>query len=465
MLEAFQNHLENSGLIPPGVRVLVGYSGGADSTCLLHLLKLSGVDVVAAHLHHGQREEAADEEQKCREFCEDLDVPFATGKADVPKIAAGLGIGLEEAGRNARYDFFRRAAQSLGCHLIATAHTRTDLVETVLLNVTRGCGLNGLAGIPQRRENIIRPLLPFSRSQTQGYCAALQLWTHSDPANADINFSRARIRHRVLPELAAINPKSEWAIARLASIASEEDAFLDGAAVNLLHHSEIRLNGELSFLSHDLEVALNANSLRHAPMVLVRRGLRLAAEALGGNLEHGHVEKICEGLERGVGGSITSEGAAVIVTWDGEQVVLIRNEVVAPFRAVLTVPGETFADDLGWKVTADPRMPAREIANRREALEVRLGEGKWKGDLILRSVLPGDKMIPFGFDHHRKLSDLIAEAGLTETARKRIPVVCDFVGPLWVPGICLGSRVAANQGEPGLSLLFAPIGSDRAIIE
>ncbi|RYG30390.1 tRNA(Ile)-lysidine synthetase, partial [bacterium] len=123
MLEKLRAHLERTGLIPGGVRVLVGYSGGADSTCMLHLLHRLGFDIVAAHLHHGQREEADREAALCEAFCTEIDVPFVSGRADVPRISREAGIGLEEAGRNARYEFFRQAAFRLECELIATAHT------------------------------------------------------------------------------------------------------------------------------------------------------------------------------------------------------------------------------------------------------------------------------------------------------------------------------------------------------
>jgi tRNA(Ile)-lysidine synthase len=167
MLERFRDHLATSGLVPDGVPILVGYSGGADSTCLVHLLHQVGIPIVAAHLHHGQREEAETELKLCQAFAESLNIPFVSGRADVPRLAQDIRIGLEEAGRNARYGFFQQAAYQTGCDLIATAHTRDDHVETVLFNITRGTGMSGLAGIPERRDSIVRPLLPFTRQETR----------------------------------------------------------------------------------------------------------------------------------------------------------------------------------------------------------------------------------------------------------------------------------------------------------
>ncbi|RYG46683.1 tRNA lysidine(34) synthetase TilS, partial [bacterium] len=312
MLERLRAHLDRTGLIPQGVRVLVGYSGGADSTCLLHLLHGLGVDVVAAHLHHGQRDEADREAALCEAFCTELDVPFVSGRADVPRIAREAGIGLEEAGRNARYEFFRQAAFRLECDLIATAHTRTERVETVLLNMARGAGLAGLGGIPARQGEIVRPLLPFAREETRAYCEAHGLWTHDDPTNDDLGFARARVRHLIVPEMARLNPAAEEAIARLADLADEEDAFLNGMAAAALERSEIALNGALRFLTLDVEVAFRRDALAHLPVVLARRAIRLAVGSLGGALDHPQTLAAVQG-ERG---SITAEGGEVVLEWD-----------------------------------------------------------------------------------------------------------------------------------------------------
>ncbi len=183
MLVRFLEHVRSKNLLDPGLPTLVGYSGGPDSTCLLHLLHRGGFDVIAAHLHHGQRAEADQEMALCQAFCDELGVPFMAGRADVPRIASSMKIGLEEAGRNARYQFFESAIAATNAAAVATAHTSDDQVETILLNIIRGSGLGGLRGIPERRGKIVRPLLPFSRAETRVYCEENGLWTHDDPAN------------------------------------------------------------------------------------------------------------------------------------------------------------------------------------------------------------------------------------------------------------------------------------------
>lgn len=461
MLDAFRDHLNATGLVPPGARVLVGYSGGADSTCLLHLLSLAGVDVVAGHLHHGQRPEAETELKLCEAFASELGVPFVSGRADVPRMARDLGIGLEEAGREARYGFFRQAAYQLECDLIATAHTRTDHVETIVFHLARGTGLSGLGGIPVQRENIVRPLMAFTREETRRYCEQHNLWFHDDPANVDVSFARARIRHRILPELRSVNPRAEEALVRMSSIVQEEDAFLNAAAAAALERSETPLNGELRFLTEDVEVAFSRGALAHLPPVLMRRSIRLAVEALGAGLDYDQTLGVLDGLVSSEKGSITAEGGEVVVEWSLDSVVVRRLAPPTPFRYGLTVPGETISDEFGWRFTAYEE-PYHGVAITRASLETAVDAAKVKGTLYFRTAGSGDRMQPLGFQGHRRLADLLAEADLTAAARARLPIVCDMLGPIWAPGVCLDERVRAGEGTEGaIRMSFGPLRQDR----
>jgi len=457
MIERFRDHLEKTGLIPPGTRVLVGYSGGADSTCLLRMLHELGVDVVAGHLHHGQRIEADQEQKMCEAFCQELGIPIASGRADVPRMSKDLKIGLEEAGREARYGFFRQAAFQTGCSLIATAHTLSDKVETVLLNIARGTGLSGLAGIPERRENIVRPLMIFTREETRTYCSELGLWFHDDPANEDLGFSRARVRLRIVPEFRSINPAAESVIARLATHASEEDRFLDSMAAAALERCEEPPNGDLAFLTRNVEVVLNRNLISALPPVLFKRAMRLIAGVLGASLTTEQVETLLNGVATEEKGSVTPEGGEVAIEWDTE---ILHARILAPpvpFRSALEVPGETVSDEFGWILSAQ-ELASPQAKPERASLATELDLAKIKGPLHFRTAKPGDSMQPFGFKGTRKLSDLLSEAKLTRAARARMPIICDMVGCLWAPGVCLDQRAATDsQSERVVALRFGAL--------
>jgi tRNA(Ile)-lysidine synthase len=392
--------------------------------------------------------------EQCAAFADRLGLPFVGGRADVPRMARELRIGLEEAGREARYAFFGQAAGSTNCSLVATAHTRDDSVETTLLNITRGCGLAGLAGIPEQRANIIRPLLPFSRSETRAYCDERSLWYHDDPANEDLSFSRARIRHRVMPELRSVNPGVDAAIRRLAQMASEEDRFLNGMAAAALERSEIPLNGPLRFLTLDAEAAFDLSQLLHLPPVLFRRACRLAFEALGAEVTFEQVQSILEACAQD-SGSVTAEGGQAVAEWTAERITFRRLSIDEPFRHPLTFPGETDSEEFGWTLAAW-ESPSAELPAVRAALETEAAMASVRKPLYFRAAEPGDRMRPLGFDGSRKLADLLSEAGLTPAARRRLPIVCDVLGPIWAPGVCLDERARPVEG-PVLRLRLSPL--------
>ena len=163
-------------LIEPDDAVFVAFSGGADSVFLLHTLlmlrnKLGYRSITALHLHHGLRGEEADrDEQFVREYCQNHGVSLTVVHADVAALAADERLSLEEAGRRVRYECFAKLREQLNADFVVTAHTASDQVETVLMRVIRGCGLDGLTGIPCSRDYIRRPLLSCSRQEIETYC-------------------------------------------------------------------------------------------------------------------------------------------------------------------------------------------------------------------------------------------------------------------------------------------------------
>lgn len=439
VLDRLKDHLEKTQLIPTGASVLVGYSGGADSTALLHLLQLLKIECVAAHLHHGMRPEADLELQKCTEFADSLGIPFVSGRADVPGLSEKLKVGIEEAGRHARLNFFRQSAYQTNCQLIATGHTQDDHVETILMHLIRGSGLNGLIGIHASRDNIIRPLLPFTRAETRTYCDTNNLWFHDDPGNFDENFTRVRLRKRLIPEFESINPSFQIALKRLGETVESEDQFLNHLAANLLQQAEIPLNGNLQFLTQDIEACFNRQILKQAPEPLIRRSVRLATNFIGGELNYDQTIQILDLIKTDQSGSITTEKTPTVIEI-GENIYIRSLVQEEPFRFPLTIPGETESEIFGWKFIAQSSSP-NNYQREHNSLDTMFDLGKTQGGLHFRAAQPGDTITPFGKSNPRKISDLLANAKLTSIARRRLPIICDMIGPIWIPGIRLSERV------------------------
>ncbi|MDD6160579.1 MAG: tRNA lysidine(34) synthetase TilS [Oscillospiraceae bacterium] len=259
------------GLIPPGSRVLCALSGGADSMYLLCRLMGAGVEVRAAHFNHRLRDAADREEAFVRAWCGEHGVPLTVGSGDVRAFAAEHGMGLEEAARNLRYDFLRRTAEETGCSLIATGHHAGDNAETLLMNLIRGCGLNGLCGIPEQRGNVIRPMLGLSREEILLYLERHGVPHVEDESNGDTDYTRNRIRHQVIPLLEELNPKAAAHISAAALRLRQDEALLTAQAEQLLASCE----------ETEAEVRLSASMLARAPAPIALRSLKALLPGCG----------------------------------------------------------------------------------------------------------------------------------------------------------------------------------------
>lgn len=263
-------------LIPREGCVLCALSGGADSMYLLCRLLEAGYEVRAAHYNHNLRPTANRDERFVRDWCADHRVPLSVGGGDVTRYAAENGMGLEEAARELRYRFLHQTAAESGCDLIATGHHAGDNAETVLMNLIRGCGLNGLSGIPERRGMLVRPMLAITRADIDAYLSAHAIPHVEDETNTDQNYTRNRIRHQLIPLLEELNPQAIRHIADSARRCAADEAELQRLSELLLAQSEDRDEG----------ISIPLSALADAPRPIALRALRrLAPEARSVHLE------------------------------------------------------------------------------------------------------------------------------------------------------------------------------------
>ena len=222
-----------------GKLVVVGLSGGADSTALLmvlhYLSSRNKCRIMAAHLNHGLREEALADELWCRELCDTLGIEFVCESRDIEKEAQEAGIGLEEAGRNARYDFFSLVLDVNSADFIALGHHQDDLSEDVLMRFIRGTGWPGLSGMAgyDPKGRLIRPFLMLPKSTLKAFLTHLGIKWREDASNEDPLWTRNRIRNEVLPLILKENPNFGDSVSRLWKIGRIEADYWDQATVAL----------------------------------------------------------------------------------------------------------------------------------------------------------------------------------------------------------------------------------------
>lgn len=257
------NTIKKYNMLPHYSKVVVGVSGGADSMCLLHyLLSVKNqldLEIIVAHINHNLRgDESLRDENFVRDYCNKNNIKFELKSVDISSLAKDRKIGTEECGRNVRYDFFNKLAGLEG--LIATAHTASDNAETLLFNITRGTGINGLSGIPPTRDNIIRPLIFMSREDVEEYCKENKVVYITDSSNLSDNYSRNKIRHHVIPHLKNINSRLENNISKLSETAKEDNDYLLELARLSLNSTEYK-NGYDAKKIHSLALPIKKRSI------------------------------------------------------------------------------------------------------------------------------------------------------------------------------------------------------------
>lgn len=269
--------------------IIVAVSGGADSTALLLAVdelartKKLNVRILVAHLDHRLRKESADDARWVKELAQMLGHECLVRRADVKSAARRASDNLEQAARTARYRWFTEAAQKRHAALVLTAHTMDDQAETVLLNLLRGSGMDGLGGMEGVRTldragktMLARPLLAWARrSDTESYCRARGVDFRRDEMNENVTFARVRLRRQLLPLMESFNPRISEALARAAELLRDDGRALDSAAQRLL---------QLSLVDETPGNEIRTDLLAGAPAALRRRALRHWLEQCRGDL-------------------------------------------------------------------------------------------------------------------------------------------------------------------------------------
>ncbi|MFN2519562.1 MAG: tRNA lysidine(34) synthetase TilS [Candidatus Limnocylindria bacterium] len=445
ILEAVARYARTHALLSPGP-MIVAVSGGADSTALLLILAelagRSGTVLHVAHFDHRARPRAgALDAAFVAGLAARIGAPVRLGRAEEPQVS-------EDAARRARYAFLRHGAALVGASAVATGHTRDDQAETVLLHLTRGSGIDGLAGMRPSSAGIVRPLLCIGRAETLEVCAAAGIKPREDPSNRALRFARNRVRHRVLPELARINPQVAPAIARLADSAAETVATLRGRAPTLPAQGD---DGTIDLGALPIDAGMRSRALAAAYEVRTGRALgarqRAALDGLcaaaagtaaldlpGGRAVREYTRLSFEVQRQSAGrraaepallrhavGDVPSPdasplGAGAPLRWHGWTFLLARAGEDVRDRYTVSAPL-----DLEWGPTA----PRAEIPDQ---------------PLVVRQRRPGDR---FG---RRKLQDVLVDAKIPARRRDTLPLVATGPRVLWIASIGAAPGTGTGQG-------------------
>ncbi len=412
MLDLILKANDTFRLINNGDTVTVALSGGADSVALLHALvslkEKLGITVNAAHLNHSIRGEEADRDQKfATDFCKALGVELFCEKIDVPKYASENHLSLELAARELRYDFLNRVAT---CK-IATAHTASDNLETLIFNLSRGTALKGLCGIPPKRDNIIRPIIFCTRYDVENYCKVNNLSFVTDSTNLSDDYSRNKIRHNITPVLKEINGGAELSAVRTAQSISEDNDYLENCANDALF-SLLTDNGILAKGICDLHTAIAKR--------VIKSYFAICYPEI--TLENQHINSIYS-----------------ICVDDGK--VNLPSCVFAEVKNGIL----TFYDSLDTK-TPEFSVVIKEtkFVNNLFSNDM-LDCDKIIGKLTVRTKLEGDSIRLQNRGCTKTLKKLYCECKIPLNVRNSLPVIADQKGVVWVHNIGVASRCAVSK--------------------
>lgn len=459
-------------LIQPGAPVVVAVSGGPDSLCLLDLLvQLApelGITLHIAHLDHQIRgAQSAEEARFVAGLAHDLGLAATVAAIDVPGLARERRINLHAAARAARYEFLAQVARSIDAQAVAVAHHADDQAETVLLHLLRGAGAAGLRGMrplvaweewgivdrewgmepnlyppfPIHYPPLIRPLLPISRGAIERHCAERGLAPRHDPTNLDLDATRNRIRHDLLPRLIEYNPHVVGALGRTAAIAAAEQDFIMAA-----------LDAAWPGLAVEREhsIAIDGAAWRALHPALQRAALRRACERLAPGAQVGleQIERARTLVGRGVGRQAELAGGLTLTVGYGGGFTLgtpplpagpqlAEAEIALPERGRVGLGG-------GWWLEIDRRAgPPAPIAGGGWgiALDAELAGGP----LLVRRRRPGDRI---ALEHgHRRLQDLFVDLKLPRALRDAWPLVATPTALIWVAGLRAAAGLRATNAS------------------
>ena len=458
LLQTVEATIARHRMLSHGSKVLVAVSGGVDSVVLLTALDALasrlGIRLTVAHLDHTLRGAASTEDARTVAALADrLGLQLICERSAVRAAHERHGGNLEDRARRLRLAFLGHAARSVRAERVALGHHRNDRAETLLFHLARGGGPTGLAAMRPVNGALVRPLIDVTRAEIEEYAHAEGLSWREDASNNDLSLSRNRIRHRVLPLLAQLNPRVIEAIARTADLVAEERDALDLLLEPVWR--ELRADhttGHLA-LSCDRAAAL-PSPVRHA---VLRRAVAEARGHLRG-IEKRHLDAV-DGLLVAHEGHGEVSLPELIVTRTGDHLLFGRGTLlrpVTPMRADVEL-GRNPIPQFGCAITCavtqretTPEEPSSDELHTETADADRV-----RFPLFLRTRVPGDRFRPLGMRRDKRLQDFLVDARVPRIERDRLPLLCDQERIVWVVGVRLSDAVRVTPKTSRLLTLRA----------
>ena len=434
-----------SSLIDEGV--LVGLSGGADSVFLLCFLVeykrrcKKEFPILAVHVNHGIRgEDANSDETFCKEICREINVDFESRCVDVPAISKKFKIGIEEAARNARYSIFNELIMGrVDISTIAIAHNATDNAETVIMNILRGSGLSGVCGIKPIRDNIIRPIISVPKAEIISALEENHIPYVMDSTNLSSDYTRNYVRNEIMPLLCRLSDSPEASFTRLTENLRIDLDYLSGIASSFIENE-----------CHDKIFASKINELH--PSIGSKVISMLVHKHTGEYPEEKHISSLRELIKND----------NFIYSLPGEMNFVCQRGICffAPKKEENNLGGQIFSLTKGENKISGTNLTVYVGEFDKSSLNVynfsiqaKLSSDIIDDGLILRFKTDGDSYKYSGITH--KLKKVFNDRNIPPVERALIPVLCDSLGIVFVPGLSERDGTKSNNPTDNITVTFA----------
>lgn len=449
LISRVERTVRRQRLFLPGDTLVLGLSGGADSTALLDLLTRLpdyNIHLVAAHLNHNLRGVESDaDEEFCRDLVSCYSIPFESRRVDVTKMAADYRMNLEDAGRRARIEFFDELRAKYGAAAVLLAHHADDQAETVLMRLLRGSGMTGLSGMAYRNaRGYVRPLLDIARSELEQYLLDRGLGWREDSSNSETAYLRNRIRHQLLPQLEEYNPTIRACLAATASILGDDEA--------LLNELTERAFSETCRIGEGKAVC-SVGQLRSLSPALRRRVLRHAFKLVAGTLEgvsRRHIDVLCDLLDSDRPNSRLALPQGLAAVREYGTLLLLPAEVAMGVSGgdnepglLITGPGSYILPS-GGSISVEFAGPALfPPAGGSAFFDPATTPFPW----LVRTFRPGDRIVPLGMSGRKKVKDVFIDRKIPLSERRRTPLLFCGGELIWIASVCVSESSRIDKSS------------------
>ena len=460
MFQKVSSYVNQHHMLTQGDGIVAGVSGGADSVCLLFVLRKIqeslGGKLYVAHVNHGLRgEEALADQEFVRRLCQDWQLPFYLKSVDLRKIAREKKLSEEEAGRLVRYDFFRQVAEETGAAKIAVGHNANDNAETLLFHLIRGSSLKGLGGISPVQGAVIRPLLCVRREEIEQYVKENGLDFCMDNTNLEDTYTRNRIRHKLLPLMEEINPGVVEAIGRAANDCAEAADYLKAEAEEAFSKFVIKSQ---SF--KQLEIRKEAFAVLH-PAVADELLIKALSEVSGSRKDIGAVHiGALRALWAGETGKVLNLPYGVMAENQYGTLIFYKNhknkketrESLMEYETILALPENKEEDKAGEISLPNGDKIQYVVENYEKNMKIPKNRyTKWlnydiiNGTLRFRTRRTGDWIQVFADGGRKKLKDYLVNEKIPRSERDKLVLLAEEDEVLWVVGCRLSEKVKIKE--------------------